>query len=45
MKDIMKIVTPLKDSSLLVKGVTETIENKTKEQGIGFISMVIAKVH
>lgn len=45
MKDIMKIVTPLKDSSLLIKGVTETIENKMKEQGIGFISMVIAKVH
>ena len=44
MKD-MKIVTSLKDSSLLIKGVSETIENETKEQGIGFISMLIAKVH
>ena len=32
MKDIMEIVQLLKDSSLMVKDITETIENETKEQ-------------
>ena len=31
MNDIMKIVQALKDSNILLKGVTETIKNKTKE--------------
>ena len=31
MKDIMKIVTSLKESGLLIKGIIETIENETKE--------------
>ena len=37
MKDIRKIVNSLKDSGLLIKGITETIENETKEQGVGFL--------
>ena len=32
MNDIMKIVQALKDSNILLKGVTKTIKNETKEQ-------------
>ena len=32
MNDIMKIVQALKDSNILIKGVTKTIKNETKEQ-------------
>ena len=31
MNDIMKIVKALEDSDILLKGVTKTIEQKTKE--------------
>ena len=31
MNGIMKIVQALKDSNVLLKGVTKTIKNKTKE--------------
>ena len=31
MSDIMKIVQALEDSNILLKGVTKTIENETKE--------------
>ena len=36
MNDIMKIAQALEDFNILLKGVTKTIENKTKEQ-IGVI--------
>ena len=32
MNDIMKIVKSLKDSCLMIKGVSETIKDKVKEQ-------------
>ena len=32
MEDIMKIVKSLEDSGLLLKGVSETIQNEAKEQ-------------
>ena len=32
MKDIIKIVKSLEDSGLLLKGVTETVQNEVKEQ-------------
>ena len=32
MKDIMEIVKSFEDSGLLIKGVSETIKNKAKEQ-------------
>ena len=41
MKDIMKIVKPLKDSGLLIKGVSETIKNEAKEQKGGFPGMLL----
>ena len=31
MDDVMKIIKTLEDSSILLKGVTETIKNETKE--------------
>ena len=39
MEDIIKIVKSLEDSSLLLKGVTETVQNEVKEQKGGFLSM------
>ena len=36
MNDIMKIVQALEDSNILLKGVTKTIINETKEQKGGF---------
>ena len=41
MNDIMKIVQVLEDSSILLKGITKTIENETKEQKGGFLSMLL----
>ena len=40
MNDIMKIVQVLEDSGILLKGVTKTIKNETKEQNGGFLSML-----
>ena len=39
MNDIMKIVQALEDSNILLKGVTKTIEDETKKQKDGFLSM------
>ena len=41
MNDIMKIVQALEDSNILLKGVTKTIKNETKEQRGGFLSMLL----
>ena len=41
MNDIMKIIQALEDSNILLKGVTKTTENETKEQRRGFLSMLI----
>ena len=40
LNDIMKITKSLEDSNLLIKGVTETIENEVKEQKRGFLGML-----
>ena len=37
MEDIIKIVKPLEDSGLLLKGVTETVQNEIKEQKREFL--------
>ena len=39
--DIIKIVKSLEDSGLLVKGVTETVQNEVKEQKEGFLGMLL----
>ena len=41
MNDIMKIVQALEDSNILLKGVTKTIKNETKEQKGGFLSTLL----
>ena len=41
MNDIMKIVQAPEDSNILLKGVTKTIKNETKEQKAGFLSMLL----
>ena len=41
MNDIMKIVQALKDSNILLKGVAKTINNETKKQKGGFLSMLL----
>ena len=41
MHDIMKIVQTLEDFDILLKGVTKTIKNETKEQKGGFLSMLL----
>ena len=41
MNDIMKIVQALEDSNILLKGVTKTIKNETREQRGGFLSMLL----
>ena len=37
MEDIIKIVKFLKEFSLLIKGVSKTMESKSKEQKGGFL--------
>ena len=37
----MKIVQALEDSNILLKEVTKTIKNETKEQNRGFLSMLL----
>ena len=37
----MKIVLALEDSNILLKVVTKTIKNETKEQKGGFLSMLL----
>ena len=39
--DIIEIVKSLEDSGLLLKGVTETVQNEVKEQKGGFLSMLL----
>ena len=40
-EDIIKIVKSLEDSGLLLKGVTETVQNEVKVQKRGFLSMLL----
>ena len=40
-RDIIKIVKFLEDSGLLLKGVTETVQKRIKEQKGGLLSMVL----
>ena len=41
MDDIIKIVQALKDSDILLKAVTKTIKNETKEQREGFLGILL----
>ena len=41
MNDIMKTIEALENSGILLKGVSKTIENQTKEQRGGFLGMLL----
>ena len=41
LNDILKIIQALEDSNILLKGVTNTIKNETKEQKGEFLSMLL----
>ena len=41
MNDIIKIIEALENSGILLKGVTKTIENETKEQRKRFLSILL----
>ena len=41
MDDLIKIVKSLEDCGLLLKGVTESVQNEVKEQKGGFLSMLL----
>ena len=41
MIDLIKIVKSLEDSGLLLKGVTESVQNEVKEQKGEFLSMLL----
>ena len=41
MEDLIKIIKSLEDSGLLLKGVTESVQNEIKEQKGGFLSMFL----
>ena len=40
-EDIIKIVKSRENSGLLLKGITETVQNEVKEQKGGFLSMLL----
>ena len=44
MNDNMKIIETLENSGILLKGVKKIIENETKEQRGGFLSMLLGTV-
>ena len=41
MEDIIKMVKSLEDSSFLLKGVSETVQNEIKVQKGGFLNMLL----
>ena len=41
MSDIIKIAQALEDCNILLKGVTETVKNETKEQKGGFLVLLL----
>ena len=41
MNDIMKTIEALGNAGILLRGVSKTIENETKEQKGGFLSMLL----
>ena len=43
-EDIIKIVESLQDSGLLLKWVTETVQNEVKEQKGGFLMVFILEI-
>ena len=44
MNDVMRIIQALEDSSILLKGITKTIKNETRELKEGFLSMLLGSL-
>ena len=44
MNDIIRIIEALENSGILLKGVSKTIENETKAQRGGFLSMLLGQL-
>ena len=44
MNDIMKIAQALEDSGILLKSVTKTIKNETKEQKSGYLGLLLGTI-
>ena len=44
LNNIMKIVKSLEEFGLLIKGVSQTVENETKEQKGGILSIILGKL-
>ena len=44
MEDILKIVQSIKESGLLLKGVSKTIENKVRKQEGGFLNLLLGSL-
>ena len=44
MDDLFKIVKSLEDYGLLLKGITESVQNGVKEQRDGFLSMLLRRL-
>ena len=44
MEDVMKIVKCLKDSGLLIKSFSKTIQNEAKNQKDGFLGMLLGSL-
>ena len=42
MNDDIKIVNSLEESGLLIKGISKTIKNETKEQKWGYLKMLLS---
>ena len=42
MEDIIKLVKSLEDSGLLLKKISESTQDETKEQKGGFVSMLLS---
>ena len=42
MNDIIKIVKPLEESGLLIKGINQINKNETKEQNGGLLGMLLS---
>ena len=45
MNDVMKIIKSLAKSGLLIKSVSKTIKNETKEQKGGFLGMLLGTIN
>ena len=45
MNDVMKTAESLEDPGLLIKGVTETIENEAEEKNVNFLVSFLVQVY